>query len=168
MKRSPILCSVLLLVLAGMGGRAFAAPDDLEVGAEAPQILLPDLQGGTFDLKALQGEYKAVVVLFWGVWCPYCRELMVTLKNMYDELRQQGLQVIAVSMRESPHKVRLFVSKLKPDFPVLVDEWAELKDSYLIRDVPRVVIMNKDLIVEATKITTSVTTMQQMVAKAIE
>lgn len=165
MKLSWLLSSLLLLALAPpLAG----AVQTLEVGAPAPPIELPDLGGEIYDLQAHAGEYKAVVVLFWGVWCPYCRELMVNLKKMYAELKEQGLEVLAVSMRESPHKVRLFADKLKPGFPVLVDEWASLKDAYHIRDVPRVVIMNRDLQVQATRITTSVETMKKMVQAAMQ
>lgn len=166
MKSKPLLCTLLLLTV--LHCTVFAAQEELQVGAPAPQIDLPDLQGKEFELQNLSGECKAVVVLFWGVWCPYCRELMVRLNSIYDRLQREHVEVVAVSMRESPHKVALFTNMLKPDFPILVDEWAKLQTPYKIRDVPRVVVMDRNLVVLDTRITTSTQTMEEMIESALQ
>jgi len=167
-RAAPSLLLFGLLLLASLQSPGHAAMREMEVGEAAPEIRLPDMQGHEFALESLQGKCNAVVVLFWGVWCPYCRELMVQLNRNYEELREHGVEVVAVSMRESPHKVGLFVSQLKPGFPVLVDEWATLKGPYLIKDVPRLVVMDQDLVVMDTRITTSAATMKEMIQGALD
>lgn len=144
-----------------------AEPVSLEAGRPAPLFRLPDLDGREFSLETLAGDERVVVILFWGVWCPFCREIMVRLRDLYVELHPEGLEILTVSMREAPHKVRLFTDKLSPAFRVLVDEWAELQKPYEIRDVPRIVILDGDLTVLATRITTSMPIMENMIREAM-
>lgn len=164
-----LAASALLLPLIPfllIGSPLQGEPVRLEAGRPAPLFRLPDLQDREFSLESLTGKQRIVVILFWGVWCPFCREIMVRLRDLYPELHPEGLEIVAVSMRESPRKVRMFIDKLRPAYPVLVDEWAELQESYEIKDVPRIVILDGDLTVLATRITTCAETMETMIRKA--
>ena len=66
------------------------------VGARAPSYSAPDLKGRPLSLASLQG--KVVVLNVWATWCPPCRAEMPALQRLYDELRDQGLEVVAVSV----------------------------------------------------------------------
>jgi len=155
------LCATAAVVLADNGEQ------HCTVGQPAPDFTLPDINGDDLHLADLSGRYRSTLILFWGIWCPYCREIMVQLKARYPELRAQGMEVIAVSIRESGAKVSLFVDKLNPEFSVLIDEWASLKDSYAIRDVPLAVILDQDQVVRAAVITTSAETIQSLIDQAL-
>ena len=137
------------------------------VGNPAPAFQLPDINGKRFSLDDDQGDYQALLIVFWGVWCPYCREILVGLSEQYDQLRARGLEVIAIGIRESSAKVGLFINQLQPGFRVLIDEWAELKDRYLIQDVPLALILDRDHIVRAAVITTSAEKVQAMIDEAL-
>lgn len=137
-------------------------------GERAPDFTLPDLKGNTYTLSSHLGEQKATLILIWGVWCPYCREIMVQLKKAYEKLHAQGMEIITISIRESPRKVALFTNKLNPAFVVLVDEWGDLKEPYQIKDVPRIVILNQDQKVKAMATTTSAEMVNDMIKTAIE
>ncbi len=161
-------CVMLLAVLlCNITGAVLAGSSRLENGQPAPKFSLPDLNGQLYGLDEVAANSEYVVLLFWGVWCPFCREIMVRLRNVYAEMHHLGLEIITISMRENPHKVRLFVTKLQPDYLVLVDEWATLQEPYAIRDVPRIVILNSDLTVLATRITTSMPIMEEMIRKVV-
>jgi peroxiredoxin len=157
----------ILLCVASI---SVAAPSDdpsCLIGAPAPKIELPDVNGNPFRLSDHSGDEQALLIVFWGVWCPYCREIMVRLSRDYPSLKERGLEVIAISMRESAAKVALFIDKLAPAFPVLIDEWGSLKDHYLIRDVPLAVILDPDHVVQAAVITTSAEKVTTMIDKAL-
>lgn len=157
-------------LLACLALPVLAAPSDdpsCLVGEPAPVIELPDINGKTFRLADHVDDEAALLIVFWGVWCPYCREIMVRLTDEYAALEQRGLEVVAISMRESRSKVALFIDKLEPAFPVLIDEWASLKESYFIRDVPLALILDRDHTVQAAAITTSAEKVWSMIEQAL-
>ncbi len=57
---------------------------------------------------------------FWATWCEPCREEIphfVDLQNLY---RNQGLQIIGVSMDDGPEPVRDFYQQFKMNYPVVM------------------------------------------------
>ncbi|MCP4372419.1 MAG: TlpA family protein disulfide reductase [Deltaproteobacteria bacterium] len=163
------LMQVMLLILCVcIAFSAQAGKMIIEKGKKAPDFTLPDLKGEEYTLSRHSGEYKATLIIIWGVWCPYCRAIMVALKKDYSRLKAAGMEIVTISIRESPKKVALFINKLAPDFIVLTDEWGDLKDSYQIKDVPRIVILDRDQNVDAMAITTSAKMVETMIAKALK
>jgi cytochrome c biogenesis protein CcmG, thiol:disulfide interchange protein DsbE len=70
------------------------------VGDAAPALVVPELDGQTFDLSAERG--KVVIVNFWATWCPPCRKEMPALSAFYQRYHAQGLEMIGVSA-DRPH-----------------------------------------------------------------
>lgn len=88
---------VMTLTLAIVPVHANAA---VEVGQSAPALVVPELNGQTFDLSAERG--KVVVINFWATWCGPCREEMPALNAFYQRYRDQGLVMIGISA-DRPH-----------------------------------------------------------------
>ena len=133
----------------------FAEQSGMAVGEKVPDFTLPDLNNNEIHLQDIIIKEKYTFIIIWGVWCPYCRAIMVKLKQSYGEYKEAGLGIVAVSIMESPFKVKMFIDQLNPPFPVLVDEWGDLKDPYQVKDVPRVVLVNRQGIIQYMDITTS-------------
>ncbi|TME93491.1 MAG: TlpA family protein disulfide reductase [Chloroflexi bacterium] len=55
------------------------------IGAPAPDLSLPLLDGGTQDLARERG--KVVLLNFWATWCIPCRAEMPELQRLADDLR---------------------------------------------------------------------------------
>lgn len=80
------------------------APGSVPPGFE---VVLGD--GATFQLTDLDGrpirleDYrgKAVWVTFWASWCPPCQVETPVLRDVYDEYRARGLELIAVEIQET-------------------------------------------------------------------
>ncbi len=83
----------------------------MAVGNLAPEIDMP--QQGLFDLKLAEGSVvhasksqmkmsnistENTLVLFWASWCPHCPSLLSAVKDIYDEYRDKGLEVLAISI----------------------------------------------------------------------
>ncbi len=163
-----LIQAMLLILVFFMPFFAQAGENIIKKGERAPDFTLPDLNGQEYTLSSHTGEHKATLIIIWGVWCPYCRAIMVALKRDYPILKAAGMEIVTISIRESPNKVAMFIKQLEPNFIVLTDEWGDLKDSYQIKDVPRIVILNRDQKVETTAITTSVKMVEGMITKALK
>ena len=90
----------------------------LKEGAAAPDFTLPVLGGGEASLSALKG--KVVVVNFWATWCPPCLVEMPVLNELYAAYRDQGVEVLGLSLDEEGLPVtKPFVEKLEVTYPIV-------------------------------------------------
>jgi len=89
--------------------RARAAP---EMGKPAPELVVSELDGQTFDLAKLRG--KVVLVNYWATWCAPCRKDMPLLDAFYRRHHMQNLEMIGISVDQDRdmQKVRRVGSKL--------------------------------------------------------
>jgi cytochrome c biogenesis protein CcmG, thiol:disulfide interchange protein DsbE len=105
----PLTLAAALFAIIGCADSAWAA---MEVGQAAPSLVVPELDGKTFDLGAARG--KVVVVNFWATWCPPCRNEMPILDAFYRRYHGQGLEMIGLSA-DRPHD-RSDVTKVMQSF----------------------------------------------------
>ncbi len=102
-------------IAAALSTPTRAAP---EIGKVAPELVVTELDGQTFDLAKLRG--KVVLVNYWATWCAPCRKDMPKLDAFYRRYRDQNLEMIGISIdREADlPKVRKVMAKLA--YPVAV------------------------------------------------
>lgn len=86
--------------------------------AVAPSLSLQDLDGKPLDLASYRG--KVVLLNFWATWCAPCRSEIPHLVDLQDKYREQGLQLIGISMDDGPKPVRSFYQEYKMNYPVAV------------------------------------------------
>lgn len=82
----------------------------------APEFSLPGLTGQTIDLSAYRG--KIVLLDFWATWCEPCREEIPHFVELQNKYRDQGLQIIGVSMDDEPEPVREYSQRFNMNYPV--------------------------------------------------
>ena len=93
------LCgAIIAFAMIASAQNAFAVA---EVGQPAPALVVPELNGQSFDLSALRG--KVVVINFWATWCQPCRQEMPALSAFYRQYHGQGLEMIGLSA-DRPHE----------------------------------------------------------------
>ena len=88
----------------------------LQLQSAAPDFSLPELNGNSLRLSDYRG--KVVLLDFWATWCDPCREETPHLVELQDKYRDQGLQIIGVSMDDSPEPVRDFYRLFQMNYPV--------------------------------------------------
>ncbi|MEX2672394.1 MAG: peroxiredoxin-like family protein [Phycisphaeraceae bacterium] len=66
-------------------------------GAHAPVGTLLDADGAEVDLEQTYAEGPTLLVFFRGGWCPYCSEHLADLIDLDPEMREMGIQIVAVS-----------------------------------------------------------------------
>lgn len=82
----------------------------------APEFSLTDLSGQTLRLSNFKG--KVVLLDFWATWCGPCRMEIPGFVELQNKYRDQGFQVIGVSMDDGPEPVRDFYKEFKMNYPV--------------------------------------------------
>lgn len=68
---------------------------DLEVGDQAVDFQLPDLDGNLVGLKDFSGKY--ILLDFWGSGCGPCRMENPNLLRYYQAYRDKGFEIISIS-----------------------------------------------------------------------
>jgi len=97
------------------------------IDSAAPGFSLHDLDGRPLELSTYRG--KVVLLDFWATWCVPCKDEIPHFVKFQDAYRDQGLQVIGVSMDDSPKPVQQFYRDFKMNYPVAMGSTA-LADSY--------------------------------------
>jgi cytochrome c biogenesis protein CcmG, thiol:disulfide interchange protein DsbE len=82
-----------VLVSAFASDTLHAAPT---LGEAAPSLVLTELDGKAFDLAKLRG--KVVLINYWATWCAPCKVEMPTLNAFFQRYRDQGLEIIGISV----------------------------------------------------------------------
>jgi len=111
-------------------------------GSKAPDFTLNDISGNKVSLFTFNGN--VVILNFWATWCGPCKAEMPSLNNLYLELRNKGLDVVAISIDATEKPVLSFVSQKKLAFPVLMDKNKEVYfDSYAGMGLPETFIIDR-------------------------
>ena len=112
------------------------------VGKPAPDFTLEDLKGAEVSLGQLRG--KVVAIVFWASWCPHCKKEVPELNRLDKELKGKGLEVLAVSFKESPEKLKPFAEKNGITYRVLLDRKGAVSSTYGIVGLPSLVLVDRD------------------------
>ena len=113
--------------------------------AEEPQrgnCILYNLEGGEVRLSDFKG--KPLLLWFWTTWCPYCREAIPDLNNVYPELKSEGIELLAVNVDETKEKISRFIKHYPIDFNILQDKGARCVFSYGVIGVPTYILVDKN------------------------
>jgi len=98
------------------------------------------------EASASLSSYKGKVVIlnFWATWCPPCRAEMPSMETLYQRFNSQGLEILAVNIKEDANHVRQFIQNNKYTFPVMLDSDAKASGLYGINAIPTSFIINRD------------------------
>ncbi len=64
---------------------------------KTPDLTLPILGGGTFDLATEKSERGVVICFYRGLHCPLCATYLKELERLTPEFAQRGVTTIAIS-----------------------------------------------------------------------
>ncbi|GHA07783.1 peroxiredoxin [Arenicella chitinivorans] len=69
----------------------------IEVGAKAPEFVLPDQQNKSTILVDMLAKGPVVVTFYRGSWCPYCNLQLRALQARTADIQALGAELIAIS-----------------------------------------------------------------------
>jgi len=147
---------LIFLVIVGVGIIALLQTKDSFINLSGKPRLGKGVPAPNFTLSALGGkmvsltDYRGKVILLniWATWCPPCVEEMPSMQKLYQELKDESFEILAVSIDVSGAKAVLpFMKKHKLSFPALTDTKGAIKSLYQTTGVPESFIIDKDGII---------------------
>ncbi|HDP35763.1 MAG TPA: TlpA family protein disulfide reductase [Candidatus Hydrogenedentes bacterium] len=123
------------------GGNALLHRNSLE-GKPAPVFSGTMLDGGIFALEEHLGK-QPVLLDFWAVWCPPCREALPKVAAAAVAHADNGLVVCAVNLKETPDTVHAFLQGRGLELPVLLDSDGAVAAKYGVKAIPMLVFINR-------------------------
>lgn len=72
----------------------------VKVGKPAPAFTLPDSDGNPTSLVDINSKQPVLLLFYRGDWCPFCMSQLDSIKAVLPQLKEQGIQVIAISPDE--------------------------------------------------------------------
>lgn len=131
----------LLTVGCSLGEDASKGPPaKVAVDSPAPDFRLQDLKGREVTLGGLRG--RPVLLVFGTTWCPYCREEIPRIKEVYAKGRAKNLEVLNIYINEADRKVGDFAARYALPYPVLLDRDGTVAERYQVRGVPMIVLVD--------------------------
>ncbi len=103
-------------------------------GEPAPDFALRDLGGNVVKLSDLRG--KVVWLNFWATWCAPCKKELPDIQKLYDEMREDGLVVLAINKEESAEDAGSFMRSRDLSLPVLLDSDGAVYGQYRLQGLP--------------------------------
>lgn len=67
-------------------------------GESMPEFVLPDKDGKLWEQSELGKGKKLFLIDFWASWCSPCRKSIPTLKEIYKEFSEKGLEIVSISI----------------------------------------------------------------------
>jgi len=117
-------------------------PSPLGRGADAPPFELTRLEGQPLSLTSLRG--KVVLINFWATWCKPCEDEMPAMDRLYASLRDQGFELVAISVDDGREEVERFQKRLGFSFPVLLDPEKLVSERYQTYRFPESFLVDRD------------------------
>ena len=122
MKRKLILSLLIVAICTGvfLAARSKFCAHQLDSAdlVIAPDFTLNDLNGKPLTLSSYRG--KVVLLDFWATWCDPCRDEIPHFIALQDKYRDRGLQIIGVSMDDTPEPVREFQQQFRMNYPIVM------------------------------------------------
>ncbi len=111
------------------------------VGKPAPDIELDLLDGKKFRLSDHKG--RIVVLDFWASWCGPCLQVMPQIDKVTHEFADQGVELFAINLEETPDKVKTALDRLKLTTTVALDSNGRVAEKYGATSIPQTVIIDR-------------------------
>jgi peroxiredoxin len=122
-----------------------------EIGDQAPDIVLNDIQGNKLALSSLKG--KVVLIDFWASWCGPCRMENPNVVNTYNQYKEKGFTVYSVSLDNNKPS---WMNAIEKDGLTWSNHVSDLKGwqsagaaLYQVKGIPATFLLDKDGIIIA-------------------
>jgi peroxiredoxin len=164
-KKRPFLKCFLVLCLCL--GWAFlllhCAKEKKPSSALAPDFTLKTIDDQEITLSQLKG--KVVLLDFWATWCGPCRESIPHLVHLYKTYRENGFEIIGISLDKGDLQVvRNFAKSMDIPYPIVIAP-EEVVRSYRVTGIPTTFLIDKDGKIRERTTGFNSTIAQQMTAK---
>jgi thiol-disulfide isomerase/thioredoxin len=133
-----------MAALMASGARALTAQESgIAVGAEAPRVVVHDLDGKPVDLSQYLGK-KPVFLEFWATWCSNCEELLPRVRTAQAAYGSKVEFIgVNVTVNQTPERVRRYLESHRPPYRTLYDDEGTSTRAYQVPATSYVVIVDR-------------------------
>ena len=132
-----MIFTLILTALAALG---------MAQNAVLPQnITLKALDGSSVLSSDIKNDGKPMIISFWATWCKPCNRELNTIKEVYDEWREEtGVKLVAVSIDDarSATRVKPHVDGQGWEYEVYIDQNQDFKRAMNVVNVPHTFVVN--------------------------
>ena len=120
----------------------------LQVGAQAPDFSLKDLDGKDVGLSNFS-QKKALIIVFWSTWSANSPRALKRFEDFHNKYKDKGLQVIGInadSQTISPEEIENIKKTVKDagvTFPVLLDKGLKTFREYNVIAIPSTIVVSE-------------------------
>jgi len=147
------LVGVVLLIVVAWLNQDRIRP--VTAGTVAPEFEVNNLEGGLARLSDHGGE--VVLLNIWATWCVPCRVEMPSMERLYQEIGEDGFEIMAVSIDavlgqfdqagRPGGDIEVFADSLGLTFPMLHDPSGGMERLYRTTGVPETFLIGRDGII---------------------
>lgn len=106
----------------------------------APQFDLEDPDGTRFRLSDFRG--KPLIVNFWATWCPPCRAEMPSMQRAWEQVKDEGIAMIAINVGEDADTIFQFSAEHPVEFPLPMDLNSAVVQSWPVKGLPTTFVVD--------------------------
>jgi len=101
------------------------------------------LGGGKLDWSKYRG--RVVLVDFWATWCGPCLQQIPVMKKNYELYRDQGFEIIGISLDDDRERLEGFVTGEKIPWPIVFGEDgpSPTVNYYAVMSIPQMILVDK-------------------------
>lgn len=135
---------IRLFLAAGLLVNCQICSAQLKKGQVAPAVTLMNATDSLVSLSAFKG--KVVLLDFWASWCGPCRAGNPGLVKLYNEFKDQGFEIVAISLDQNR---KAWLQAIKQDgltYTQLLDSRgssSEIANTYGIYQIPTSYLIDK-------------------------
>jgi thiol-disulfide isomerase/thioredoxin len=148
MKTRSLLTIVLAVGLAAVGAvwiKSLVPPESpagsLQFLSAAPELPIFDRAGVKTDLT--KEKDRLLIVHFWATWCPPCVEEIPALSKFWEQYKNRGISLYAISVDKDWKTVDDFLKKTPSAIPLFHDPGAATAKRFGSSQYPETYIVNK-------------------------
>jgi peroxiredoxin len=136
-----------LVALGAMVTVAACATDESgppRIGEPAREYAAPTLAGDTVALSDLRG--RVVLLNLWATWCGPCRAETPYLQSVFEEHRDDGLEIVGISMdtRDAADDIAMFVEEYEVTYTILHDGRMVGMELYQVLGLPATFLIDRE------------------------
>ncbi len=82
-----------------------------QIGQKLTDFSLPSIDGDTISAMEIVSRNNITIIDFWASWCGPCMREMPSMRMLYEDYKDHGLQIIGVSLDSDPEDWKSAISK---------------------------------------------------------
>lgn len=117
----------------------------LVAGKPFPDFTEKDLAGKPLSIASYKG--KVVLIDFWATWCGPCRAELPNVIDTYKKYREQGFEIIGISLDKDQAKLESFLKANNMTWPQYFDGlgWQnKVSTKYGVNSIPATYLLDRE------------------------